>query len=333
MANRKLTKQQQSRISAKQSNDLDDDNTIEGLDQSTLGLVISHFGQQLEIEPLLDSEPGTEIGATVRCFQRSNLPQLVTGDRVRFKQNDDETGIVLAVEPRTNEFLRPGFKGKLKPVAANIDKVILVVAVLPEPFTNLIDRYLTAIESLNLKVLIVLNKTDLINDENRQHIDNMMSIYTRAGYDLIQVSANDGGGIAELEHALAGKTTVLVGQSGVGKSSLVNRLGGNLMADVGALSIGKEKGTHTTTTARLFHLNRFDVIDSPGIREFSLGHITNEQLIQGYPELFDYAQRCKFRDCSHRSEPECALQAALNDGLISAERLNNYFQILASQSE
>ncbi len=333
MASRKLTKQQQSRISAKQSNDLIEGGELEGLEQATLGLVISHFGQQLEIEPLSTTEGESGYCATVRCFQRSNLPQLVTGDRVRFSQGDDETGVVLAVEPRRNEFLRPGFKGKLKPVAANIDKVILVVAVLPEPFTNLIDRYLTAIESLNLNVLIVFNKTDLIVDENRLHIDNMMAIYTKAGYDVIRVSATDGAGIDQLENALAGQTTVLVGQSGVGKSSLVNRLGGNMMADVGGLSIGKEKGTHTTTTARLFHLNRFDVIDSPGIREFNLGHISNEQLIQGYPELFMHAQHCKFRDCSHRSEPECALQAALSDGLISAERLNNYFQILASQAE
>ena len=333
MASRKLTKQQQTRIAAKQSSDLVEADEIEGIEQTTLGLVISHFGQQLEIEPLSSSDQPTEVSATVRCFQRSNLPQLVTGDRVRFKQNEDDTGIVLAVEPRSNEFLRPGFKGKLKPVAANIDKVILVVAVLPEPFTNLIDRYLTAIESLNLNVLIVFNKTDLIIDENRQHIDNMMAIYTKAGYDVIRVSATDGAGIDELEEALAGQTTVLVGQSGVGKSSLVNRLGGNFMADVGGLSIGKEKGTHTTTTARLFHLNRFDVIDSPGIREFNLGHISTEQLIQGYPELYSHAQNCKFRDCSHRTEPECALQAALSQGLISPERLNNYFQILASQTE
>jgi ribosome biogenesis GTPase len=333
MASRKLTKQQQSRIAAKQSNDLIEASELEGLDQTALGLVISHFGQQLEIEPLATVAGQGDACATVRCFQRTNLPQLVTGDRVRFKQNEDETGIVLAVEPRKNEFLRPGFKGKLKPVAANIDKVILVIAVLPEPFTNLIDRYLTAIESLNLNVLIVFNKTDLITHENHEHIDNMMAIYTRAGYDVIRVSATDGAGIAELENALAGQTTVLVGQSGVGKSSLVNRLGGELMADVGGLSIGKEKGTHTTTTARLFHLNRFDVIDSPGIREFNLGHISTEQLIQGYPELFNYARQCKFRDCSHRTEPECALQAALEDGLISAERLNNYFQILASQTE
>jgi len=333
MASRKLTKQQQTRIFAKQSNDLIEANDLEGIEQTTLGLVISHFGQQLEIEPLSDSANLTEVSATVRCFQRSNLPQLVTGDRVRFQQNEDETGIVLAVEPRSNEFLRPGFKGKLKPVAANIDKVILVIAVLPEPFTNLIDRYLTAIESLDLDVLIVFNKTDLISDENREHIDNMMAIYTHAGYDVIRVSATDGAGVSQLEDALAGKTTVLVGQSGVGKSSLVNRLGGNMMADVGGLSIGKEKGTHTTTTAKLFHLNRFDVIDSPGIREFNLGHISTEQLIQGYPELFAHAQHCKFRDCSHRTEPECALQTALEDGLISPERLNNYFQILATMAE
>ncbi len=332
MSSRKLTKQQQSRIAAKQSGDLEPESNLAGLDYAAAGLVISHFGQQLEIEPL-GATAGADSLATVRCFQRSNLPQLVTGDRVRFRQNEDGSGVVLAVEPRSNEFLRPGFKGKLKPVAANIDKVILVFAVLPEPFTNLIDRYLAAIESLHLDAVIVLNKVDLINDENRPKIDNIVSIYEKAGYKVIPVSTVTGIGIEALEHDLAGLTTVLVGQSGVGKSSLVNRLGDSAVADVGELSVGKEKGTHTTTTARLFHLNRFDVIDSPGIREFNLGHISPEQLIQGYPDLHAHAQQCKFRDCSHRSEPECALQAALEKGLISPERLNSYFQILASQTE
>ncbi len=326
MAKRKLTKQQQVRISANQLTE-SSSSSSEGDDNTVLqGLVISHFGQQLEIEPL----EGSLQNQTVRCFQRANLPRLVTGDKVLFQLDSQDTGVILSAQPRNNVFARPGFKGLIKPVAANIDKVLVVIAVLPEPFMNLTDRYLVAIESLNLDPIIVLNKADLVTEKNRSNIDNMMSIYKGIGYDTHRVSASTGIGMAELESQLAGLTTVLVGQSGVGKSSLVNSLSRQDSAAVGRLSIGKEKGTHTTTTARLFHLGTFDLVDSPGIREFNLGHIEPTLLIDGYRELRALKGQCKFRDCAHQSEPECAILAAVENGLVSRERLSNYFQILQS---
>lgn len=332
MAKRRLTKQQRVRISANQQNDSAEQLSGSGQAVSVRGLVISHFGQQLEVEPLEDVEPLKDMGgpgvATIRCFQRTNLPSIVTGDKVRFQTDSHETGVILSAEPRSNVFARPGFKGLIKPVAANIDIVVVVIAVLPEPFMNLTDRYLVAIESLGLKPLIVLNKSDLITPENTAQMDNMMSIYDSVGYDTCRISADNGIGLDSLEAKLAGKTTVLVGQSGVGKSSLVNALSRQDSAAVGRLSIGKEKGTHTTTTARLFHLGKFDLVDSPGIREFNLGHIDNDQLIAGYPELKDLKGSCKFRDCAHQSEPGCAILAGVEAGRISKERLSNYFQIL-----
>lgn len=326
MAKRKLTKQQQVRISANQLNESENDGGDSDSSSALRGLVISHFGQQLEIEPL----EGDLLNQTVRCYQRANLPRLVTGDRVRFQLDSDETGVIVSAETRNNVFARPGFKGQIKPVAANIDKVLVVIAVLPEPFMNLTDRYLVAIESLGLDPIIVLNKSDLVNEENRSTIDNMMSVYKDIGYDTHRVSASTGLGMAQLETELTDKTTVLVGQSGVGKSSLVNSLTREDSAAVGRLSIGKEKGTHTTTTARLFHLGSFDLVDSPGIREFNLGHIEPDQLIFGYRELRALKGQCKFRDCSHQSEPECAIQSALEAGTVSRERISNYFQILQS---
>lgn len=329
MAKRKLTKQQQVRISANQNFNPDtDDASAENSNQSMLGLVISHFGQQLEIEPL---DQNWSDG-TVRCFQRTNLPPLVTGDRVRFQLDGANTGVILAAEKRRNQFARPGFKGQIKPVAANIDAVLVVFAVLPEPFMNLTDRYLVAIESLGLDAIVVLNKSDLVDDANRGHIDNIMSIYTDIGYPTYRVSVITGQGIPELESALTGKTTVFVGQSGVGKSSLINRLSDNESALVGRLSVGKEKGTHTTTTAKLFHLGNCDLVDSPGIREFNLGHIDPEKLIAGFRELNAFRGQCKFRDCSHQQEPDCAIQEAVANGAVSKERLANYFQILQSNA-
>ena len=295
------------RISANQLTE-PSSSSSEGDDAAVLqGLVISHFGQQLEIEPL----EGSLQNQTVRCFQRANLPRLVTGDKVLFQLDSQDTGVILSAQPRNNVFARPGFKGLIKPVAANIDKVLVVIAVLPEPFMNLTDRYLVAIESLNLDPIIVLNKADLVNEKNRPHIDNMMSIYKGIGYDTHRVSASTGMGMAELESELAG-------------------LSRQDSAAVGRLSIGKEKGTHTTTTARLFHLGTFDLVDSPGIREFNLGHIEPTLLIEGYRELSALKGQCKFRDCAHQSEPACAILAAVENGLVSRERLSNYFQILQS---
>ncbi|MFK7865715.1 MAG: small ribosomal subunit biogenesis GTPase RsgA [Pseudohongiellaceae bacterium] len=325
MVKRKLTKQQRVRISANQQNESEAREMEGGDTLSRKGLVISHFGQQLEVEPLSGSHTSR---STIRCFQRTNLPSLVTGDKVIFQADSEDTGIILSAEPRVNVFARPGFKGQIKPVAANIDIVVVVVAVLPEPFTNLTDRYLVAIESLGLKPLIVLNKADLVTKENAASIDSMMSMYQSIGYATRKVSADTGVGLDKLGQLLSGKTTVLVGQSGVGKSSLVNGLSQQDNALVGRLSVGKEKGTHTTTTARLFHLGEFDLVDSPGIREFNLGHIEHSQLIAGYPELNALKGSCKFRDCGHQSEPGCAILAGVQEGLVFPQRLSNYFQIL-----
>jgi len=181
-----------------------------------------------------------------------------------------------------------------------------------------------------LKALLVFNKIDLLNQDNRKDIDNMLAIYESLDYAVHRVSARTGAGILDLEAALAGLTTLLVGQSGVGKSSLTNRLGLSALSEVGKISEGKYKGTHKTTTARLFHLNRCDLIDSPGIREFHLPHMDQQGLLNGFRELRSLAGLCKFRDCSHRSEPGCAIRQALAAGEITPQRLDSYFRILQS---
>jgi ribosome biogenesis GTPase len=137
----------------------------------------------------------------------------------------------------------------------------------------------------------------------------------------------------ELEELLASQTTILVGQSGVGKSSLLNKLSSGKLADVAPLSETWGRGTHTTTTSSLYHMPGFDLIDSPGIREFGLGHIDEQQVFEGFIEFRQFAGSCKFRDCSHRHEPGCALQAALEAGQIGVERVESYFRIIDSLNE
>ena len=228
--------------------------------------------------------------------------------------------------------MRPDIYGKLRPVAANVDLIAIVFSAKPDAFSNLLDRYLVASEAQDIKPVLILNKVDMLEDNAFPEIHKLIKEYEFIGYDVLQVSATTGEGIAELQDYLTGKTAIFVGQSGVGKSSLINHIQPDANMSVGELSIGKEKGTHTTTVSRLFHLSGGGVlIDSPGIREFALTHLTKEQVINGFIDFRPYLGHCKFRDCSHNKDLGCSLLAAVADKKVLATRLHNYRQILLSQ--
>ena len=317
MARARLSKQQRSRVDAKQRSELDSD--------SFAGIVVSRYGKQIDVE----STDPVHIGQIMRCYQRNHLPPLVAGDRVRW-QPEADTGVVVAMEDRKNVFGRPDEAGTVKPVAANLDHVLVVVGTTPEPFSNLVDRYLVALENLSLDPAIVFNKADIAIPGQ---CDGFLNTYQAIGYPVFAVSATNGSGLDQLREFLHGSTATLVGQSGVGKSSLVNALGMGAIATVGGLSQGRVKGTHTTTAARLFHLPHFDLIDSPGIREFVLHQVTPQQLVNGYRELRSLASQCKFRNCAHLSEPGCAVRRASELGEVDGQRMQNFYQILGTLDE
>ncbi|MCY4264372.1 MAG: ribosome small subunit-dependent GTPase A [Gammaproteobacteria bacterium] len=329
MNRRRLSKQQQARITANQRH------RLSGIENPVLdteaglsgnGLVVSHYGQMLDVEAL---DPGPS-GKIIRCYQRANLPDLVTGDTVRWEKESGETGVILALAKRRNLFSRPGFTGKLKPVAANLDIVVIVVAAFPLPSINLIDRYLVAVASVGMQSVLVMNKVDLSGIEHSAGLDRLLSIYSSLGFPLAAVSAKTGQGMQVIKGLLRSKTAVMVGQSGVGKSSLLNRLGGAELTATGALSASHNQGTHITTTARLFHLAGFDLIDSPGIREFELGFVEDEKVVLGFPEIAAQAGMCKFRNCRHESETGCAVRQASIQGQVHPDRLRSYRQIVRS---
>lgn len=337
MGNRKLSKRQQERIQSIQNRRREkadakqylDDKAVESLDglgAEVSGTVITNYGSQVDIEG--DAEPFA--GKIVRCFVRANIPSLVTGDKIVWRPAEP-LGVVVALEPRQSELIRPDNYGKLRPVAANVDRIGVVFAVKPTPQSNLLDRYLVAAEAQGIEPFLVLNKTDLLDQQNSSDVDALLKSYQSIGYQVIGVSAINKDGLDELKAYLKDKSCIFVGQSGVGKSSLINQMVPENNSAVGPLSEATNEGTHTTTASKLIHLDTGGVIiDSPGIREFALTHLDQQTIIQGFKDFRPFLGYCKFRDCKHQNDAGCALVEAVAKGKLQQQRLDNYRQIINS---
>jgi len=328
MSKRKITKRQTDRIAKihekrraratqKQTKLVDDQNL--GPEQE--GLLIAHYYNYVDVE---DTN-----GDVYHCQLRQNLGSVVAGDRVVWRAGKEQDGVVSAVMPRKSILSRPDKYGKIRPIAANIDQLIIVSALIPEPSTYLIDSYIVAAEHLGINPVLLMNKIDLMDPVQQETITRLSKTYRDIDYQVIQASTKTDHGIEALEATLSDKTSIFVGQSGVGKSSLISTLLPDLDIRVGELSEAKGLGVHTTTTTHVFHLPQGgDLIDSPGIREFQLWHLKPEEITQGFKEFREYLGQCKFRNCKHKADPECALRQAVEDGHISDERYQNYLTII-----
>lgn len=336
---KKLSKGQSRRIKANHQKRIDKAKETEVSDVSwqndNLGptetaVVISRFGQHADIE--------TTDQEVLRCNIRRTVTSLVCGDEVIFRRakvsDGDLAGVIEAVHERRTQLTRPDFYDGVKVVAANIDQILMVSAVVPEFTPQIIDRYLVACEDMGIEPILLLNKIDLLDQESLEYIDEVLDIYRELGYRVLLVSTKSGEGIDELKHMLEDKNNIFVGQSGVGKSTLVNTVLPNADILTKEVSENSGLGQHTTTVSRLHHLpSGGNLIDSPGIREFGLWHLDVERVTWCFKEFREFIGGCRFRDCKHLNDPGCLLREAVDEGKISELRFESYHRILESMAD
>lgn len=275
------------------------------------GLVVASYGKRYGVE--LDD------GIQVSCVTRGKKNDLACGDRVEVKMTDTHEGVVEKLHSRSSLLFRSNAY-KTKTLASNVTQVIIVLATTPSFYEALLNRCLIAAEAAKIKALIVLNKCDLADNTEAMKL---LSIYQNLGYQVQPLSAKND--IAPLKQWLKNQTSVLVGQSGMGKSTIVNALLPNSAVRTQEVSTVLDSGKHTTTAAHLYHLDSdSDLIDSPGLQEFGLNHLNIEELEHAFIEFRPFLGKCRFNNCKHLHEPDCAVISAVESGKVSPVRLAFY---------
>ena len=279
------------------------------------GIVITRYGQRQLIE--------AENGDLFQSVSRQNIGFSVAGDRVLFQKTKHDEAIVTAIYPRDTELKRQD-----KLIAANIDQLWLVVAIEPHYEYELIDRYLIMAENSHLPIGIIVNKIELLGNENEMNSD--FSHYTSLGYDVHFLSVKERTNLQAFKEQLINKSHIFLGQSGVGKSSLINSLIPDLELRINEISNKSKLGKHTTTNTTIYHIpSGGDLIDSPGVREFQLDELSEHEIKSGFKEFKALSGECRFRNCKHINEPNCSIKIAMEKGEINMNRYQSYLNIIS----
>ena len=296
------------KAASKAESELDDEKEYQGI-------VITRYGQRQLVED--------ENGIVFQSVSRQNIGFSVAGDKILFQKTKHDDAVVTAIYPRDNELKRQD-----KLIAANIDQLWLVVAIEPHYEFELIDRYLIMAENSNLPIGIIVNKIEL--SSNKSKTENDFLNYQSLGYDVHFLSVKKQINLDFFKEQLINKSHIFLGQSGVGKSSLINSLIPDLQLRVNEISSKSKLGKHTTTNTTIYHIpSGGDLIDSPGVREFQLDSLTELEIKSGFKEFRALSDACRFRDCRHINEPNCAVKESLDQGKINPNRYQSYLNILA----
>jgi ribosome biogenesis GTPase / thiamine phosphate phosphatase len=280
------------------------------------GLVIAHLGQGIAVE---------HENTIILCQPLRRLDTIAVGDKVLWSLSAPDQGRIEAVLPRRSLLARPDRNDKIRPVAANIDNVFVVIAVEPTCDFLLIDQYLAVCEHNQINAGLIVNKIDL---EQSESMEKELSIYESLGYQTYRVSAKTEFGLAELKQVFQDQVSVLTGQSGVGKSSITNVIVPDKNLRTNSISESTKHGRHTTTAATLYHIaNGGDLIDSPGVAIFGLADLNRQQLAQGFREFLPFIDRCQFNDCSHNADKGCAVRTAAESGDVSLSRYQRFLKL------
>ena len=301
------------------------------------GLVVKNTGSWYTVK--------TDDGSLIDCKIKGNFRlkgirstnPVAVGDHVQIRLNQEGTAFICAIEDRKNYIIRrsSNLSKQSHIIAANVDQAVLIVTVNhPQTNTTFIDRFLASAEAYRIPVLLVFNKEDLLTDEEKHYRQMMMDLYQQIGYECIAVSALTGQGIAELQTKLDGRINVFSGNSGVGKSTLINRLipGANLRT--ASISDAHDKGMHTTTFSEMIPLPTGGyLIDTPGIKGFGTFDMEREELTSYFREIFQYSKKCRFSNCTHTHEPGCAVLEAVEQHYIALSRYQSYLSMLDDKDE
>ena len=297
------------------------------------GLVIKNTGSWYVVR--------TEDGAEINCKIKGNLRlkgfrctnPVAVGDEVTLEPKPDGTAFIKAIAPRRNYIIRraSNLSKEFQIIASNLDMALLVVTLAePATSTTFIDRFLATAMAYRVPATLLINKIDLLTEpDDRELLEALVHLYRSIGYEVITTSAATGDGIDELRAALAGKTTLLSGNSGVGKSSLINRLVPGASLRVGEVSAVHHTGMHTTTFSEMLDLPGGGcLIDTPGVKGFGTIDMEREEVSHFFPEIFEHARGCRYGNCTHTHEPGCAVREAVEASLISLSRYTSYLSIM-----
>lgn len=301
------------------------------------GLVIKNTGSWYLVK--------TDDGRYVECKIKGNFRlkgikstnPVVVGDYVQIVDNNDNAAFITEIEDRKNYIVRraSNLSKQSHILAANLDQCMLIVTVnYPETSTTFIDRFLASAEAYRVPVKLIFNKVDKYSQEEVNYMDALINLYTNIGYECFKISAKENIGIDEINRELNGKVTLLSGNSGVGKSTLINAILPEESQKTREISVMHNKGMHTTTYSEMFSVDGEGyIIDTPGIKGFGSFDMDEEEMSHYFKEIFKFSANCKYGNCTHRHEPGCAVIKAVEDHYISQSRYNSYLNMLEDKEE